>query len=78
MSSTFKLGFLAILMGGTKTVFAGCPFLSGQEVGRVRISTNVDIPILLDVGGICLSTTHPGVQTQSFHKTPKPSRITFA
>ena len=39
MASTFKLGVLAILMGVTpKTALAGCPFLSGRELGQEEVS----------------------------------------
>ena len=39
MASTFKLGVLAALMGATtKTAFAGCPFLSGRELGQEEVS----------------------------------------
>jgi len=35
MASTFKLGVIATLLGATNNVFAGCPFLSGNEVRYV-------------------------------------------
>ncbi len=43
MTAAFKAGVLATLLGATNTVFAGCPFLSGNEVRHVvQIGTNDD------------------------------------